>query len=69
MDNSNRKLKILYKGITANISAIWLHRHIPPTKVLSSPNRSKKQKTRATLSENGALGKNRLGEWAKSKKG
>ena len=33
MDKSNRKLKILYKCIKANTSAIWQHRlHIPPTK-------------------------------------
>ena len=44
MDKNNCKLKILYKGIKANSSAIWQHMlHIPPTIVII-PNRSNKQK-------------------------
>ena len=76
MDKNNRKLKILYKCIKANTSAIWQHMlHIPPTKAYSSPNRSNKQKDKshtkepAYLSENGGLRKKRSGEWAKSRKG
>ena len=37
MDKNNCKLKILYKYIKANTSAIWQHMlHIPPGKVLVS---------------------------------
>ena len=45
--------------------------HIPPTK----PNRSNKQKTRATQKSlpfgksNGGFGEKRSGEWAKNRKG
>ena len=54
MDKNNCKLKKLYKCIKANISAIWQHNimlHIPPTKVLSSPNRSNKQKDKSHTKE------------------
>ena len=58
----NRKLKILYKCIKANTSAIWQHNLCCTYHQLkhSSPNRSKSP-TGATqkslyLSENGALG-------------
>ena len=57
------RLKILYKCIKANISAIWQHTlHIPPTAILISPNRSKKERKKephktAYLSKNWALGK------------
>ena len=44
MDKNNCKLKILYKCIKTNTSAIWQHMlHIPPTKVFISPNCSNKK--------------------------
>ena len=47
MDKNNHQLKILYKCIKANTSAIWQQMlHISPTKY-SSPNHLKKE-TRAT---------------------
>ena len=74
MDKNNRKLKLLYKCIKANTSAICCTYH---QLKYSSPNRSNKQKqkkkTRAAQKsppfENGGLGEKRSGEWVKSVKG
>ena len=59
MDKNNGKVNIIVP-----VPYIWQHNcmlHIPPTKVLSSPNRSKKEKrdTQKSLSENGGSGKKR----------
>ena len=49
MDKNNCKLKILYKWIKANTSAIWHHMlHIPPIKILISQTLKQTKKTRAT---------------------
>ena len=72
MDKNNLKLKILYKCIKANVSAIWQHMlHIPPTHthLVTAEKKSQEPHKRAYLSENGSLWKKKSGEWAKSRKG
>ena len=74
MDKRNRKLKRLYKYIMANNTrTLWLYMlHMPPTKIgpthLLTAKKNQKQ-TRANPLENGGLGKNKSGKWAKSRKG
>ena len=67
------KVKILYKCIKANTSAIWQHyaAHTTNYRLLTSQNKQKvKSHTKEPyLSENGGLEKKRSGVWAKSRKG
>ena len=76
MDKNNRKLKLLYKYIQANTSAICQHMlHIPPTKVhISQPLKkttTTKPQTRATQKSlqfgKWRLRKKKSGEWAQNR--
>ena len=74
MDKNNRKLKIKYKYIKANTSAISQHNICCTYHQLKypSPNSWEKKKRHTkelTFRKKKDLGKKMSGDWAKSKKG